>query len=650
MFAALGAPTASEPLAPTFRPAVAASPSVLRAAAIPRRMAYEFERYLNIRSAYGASFGPDGERLSFLMDTTGVPQVWTLDEPRAWPEQRTFYDERVTFGSWSPERDELAFGMDEGGNERAQFFLLDARDGTIEPLTDAPEAKHRWGGWSHDGGRFAFASNRRDESVFDVYVQRRTERGEEATLVHEGDGWLTVGGWSPGDDRLIVTKSYSSFDQDVYVLDLETGDLDHLTPHEDDVRYRSVNWTPDGEALYLVTDEGSDTLYLARLDLDSGELETVEEGGDWDVDGVAVDDESGRAVYSRNVDGYTELTVGELDGSEIREFPSPDLPGAIAGGVSFGPDGERFALSVTGSTENTNVFVVDVESGAIERWTAAPTAGIPKSTFVEPELVRYESLGVDGRGPSARGTSSRAGLEIPAFLSLPEAGGVGETPAIVDIHGGPESQRRPSFSPVKQYFLDRGYAVFEPNVRGSTGYGREYTHLDDVEKRMDAVADIKAGVDWLADHRAIDPDRIAAMGGSYGGFMVLAAMTEYPDVWAAGVDIVGIANFVTFLENTGDWRRELREAEYGSLDEDREFLEEISPVNNIEKIRAPLFVLHGENDPRVPVGEAAQIAEEASEHVPVETLIFPDEGHGFTKLENRIEAYTRIADFLDEHV
>ncbi|WP_122090770.1 S9 family peptidase [Halalkalicoccus subterraneus] len=596
-------------------------------------MAYPFERYLNVRNAYGASFGPEGERLSFLMDTTGVPQVWSLDFPRAWPAQHTFADERVTFAAFSPERPELVFGMDEGGNERQQLFLL-RPDGTIDPLTAHPAAKHRFGGWSSDGERFAFASNRRDEAVFDVYVQGRDQRGEEAELIHEGEGWLTVGGWSPDDSRLIVTESHSSFDQDVHVLDIGSGELTHLTPHEGRIRFRSTSWGPDG-GIYLVTDRDSDTLFLARLDAETGDLDVIEEGGEWNVDRVAVDEESERIVYSRNVDGYTELTAGELSGLDVEEFPEPDLPEGVAGGVSFGPDGERFAVGATGDTDNTNVHVVETATGESERWTDAATGGIPRERFSDSELVRFESF--DNR-------------EIPAFFSLPEDAPAGETPAIVDIHGGPEGQRRPSFSPVKQYFLDRGYAYFEPNVRGSSGYGREYTHLDDVEKRMDSVADIRAGVEWLHEQPEIDSDRIVAFGGSYGGFMVLASMTEYPDLWAAGIDIVGIANFVTFLENTGEWRRELREAEYGSLEHDREFLESVSPINNIDSIEAPLFVLHGENDPRVPVGEAEQIAERAREHVPVETLIFEDEGHGFTKLGNRIEAYTGIAEFLEEYV
>ncbi|GAB3019818.1 S9 family peptidase [Natronobiforma cellulositropha] len=601
-------------------------------------MAYDIERYLNVRSAYGASFGPDGEHLSFLMTTTGVPQVWTLTEARGWPVQRTFYDERITFASWSPTRPELIFGMDEGGNERAQLFRLERDTGVIENLTATPEAKHRWGGFSHDGERFAFTSNRRDESVFDVYVQDRDAVGEAATLVCEGDGWLTVSDWHPDDSHLLVSQAYSNFDQDLYELSLETGELRHLTPHDGDVRYGSASYAPDGAGVYLVTDRDGDTLSLAYLDGETLALETVADGAGWNVDGIALDHESGRFVYSRNVEGYTELTVGAFDDEEptaFETFPTPDLPGGVSGGVSFSPDAERVALSTTGDAINANVFVVEVETGAAEQWTAAPTAGIPPETFRESALVHVES----------------DGLEVPGFLSLPEETGDGGAPVIVDIHGGPESQRRPSFSAAKQYFLDRGYAYFEPNVRGSSGYGSEYASLDDVELRMDSVADIEACAAFLAEHPAVDPDRLVAMGGSYGGFMVLAALTEYPERWAAGVDIVGIANFVTFLENTGEWRRALREAEYGSLDEDRAFLESISPINNVERIAAPLFVLHGANDPRVPVGEAEQIAERAAEQgVPVRKLIFEDEGHGFSKLENRIEAYSAIADFLDEHV
>ena len=601
----------------------------------------DIERYLNVRSAYGASFSPEGT-LAFLYDATGVAQVWTLDEPRAWPDQRTFYDESVGFVDCSPTREELMFGMDEGGNERTQLHRLDLAGGVedVTNLTGRPGAKHRWGGWSHDGDRFAFTSNRRDESVFDVYVQDRDATGSDTELVREGSGWLSVEGWSPDDGRLLVSEAYSNFDQDVRVLDLDSGEFVHLTPHEGTARFVGATWGPEG-GVYLATDVDRDTLSLVRFapeDFGAGldAMEPVVDDPDWNVEGIAVDHDTGRAVYSRNVDGYTDLTVGDVDGADFTRRSTPDLPRGIAGGVSFGDDAASMALTATGSTVNANVYGADVDSGGAERWTRASTAGIPRESFVEPALVRFESF--DERS-------------IPAFFSLPREIPEGGAPVIVDIHGGPESQRRPSFNALKQYFLAHGYAVFEPNVRGSTGYGTAYTHLDDVEKRMDSVRDIEAGVEWLHGQSEVDPDRIVAFGGSYGGFMVLASLTEFPDLWAAGVDIVGIANFVTFLENTGSWRRELREAEYGSLAEDREFLESISPINNIERIRAPLFVLHGANDPRVPLGEAEQIVERAREQgVPVEELVFEDEGHGIAKRENRIEAYSRVVAFLDEHV
>jgi dipeptidyl aminopeptidase/acylaminoacyl peptidase len=632
---------------------------------------YDLERYLTIRSAHSATLGSDGT-LAFLLDTTGVPQVWTLEEPGAWPRQRTFYEEAVSYASYSPERPELLFGMDEGGNERIQLHRLDP-DGTVVNLTATPDAKHQWGGWSHDGDRIAFASNRRDESVFDVYLQGRDERGEAAEMVHRGDGYLYVAGWSPADDRLVVGEAHASYDQDLFVLDLETRELAPITPHEGEAKFGSPGWSRDGEGIYLVTDYASDTLQLCYLDVETAmtadslapdHLAVVRDGGDWNVDGVAVDHDTDRVAYSRNVEGYTELHLGRFaDATTIEEYPVPALAGGTAGGVTFDRAGDRLALSASSRTRNTNVHVVDLpaEEPALTdpaatvgdpaippgppsgraappttRWTDASTAGIPAETFRDADLIRYETF--DGR-------------EIPALVTLPESVPPGGAPVVVDVHGGPEAQRRPSFSGLLQFLVSRGYAVLEPNVRGSSGYGKAYTHLDDVEKRLDSVADLDAAADWLAEQEEIDGDRIAIKGGSYGGFMVLSAMTEYPDRWAAGVDVVGIANLVTFLENTGSWRREHREAEYGSLADDREFLEEISPVHRADRIAAPLFVVHGANDPRVPVEEAAQIADAVAEAgPPVEKLIFEDEGHGLSKLENRVEAYTSMVAFLDEHV
>lgn len=595
----------------------------------------DIDRYLNIRSARTPSLGPDGG-LAFTMDTTGVPQVWRLDDAQQWPKQLSFHEDAVGFTSFSPTRDELLFDMDDGGNERWQLFRL-ASDGSEEiNLTQHPDAIHYFGGWSHDGERFAFTANRRESANFDGYVQYRDETGTDAELVFDGQDkdMLSIGGWSPNDDSLVVHESHSNRDHDLSLLEIASGETIHLTAgHDGDVRYRAVEWGPDGDVLYIGTDRFADTLELAELDVKTGDLDVVYDGGDWNVSSISIDHDSRTLAAVRNVEGYSDLSLFELDADrEWESLPAPDLPDGVITSLSFGPDAESIAISCSAPTENSNIYVFERDTGDSERWTAASTAGIPTERFHTPDLVRFDSFD---------------GLEIPAFLTVPD--GEGPFPVIVDIHGGPEAQRRPSFTPLRQYFLNNGYAMFEPNVRGSSGYGGEYMNLDNVEKRMDSVADIKAGVEWLGNRPAIDGDRIVAYGGSYGGFMVLAALTEYPELWAAGVDIVGIANFVTFLENTGEWRREHREAEYGSLD-DKEFLADISPINNIEDIRAPLLVLHGANDPRVPVGEAEQIVEEASNHVPTEKLIFEDEGHGFRKLENRKIAYDNVVEFLDTHV
>ncbi|MFW5983850.1 MAG: S9 family peptidase, partial [Halobacteria archaeon] len=383
---------------------------------------YDVERYLRIRSAYAPSFLPDGS-LIYLNDTTGATQAWRIEEPLSWQSQVSFGDEPISFAAASPERDELIYGRDEGGNERTQLFRVDSSGGNEVELTDVQDAKHRWGGWSHDGERFAFASNRRDQRVFDIYTQGRAE--DDATLVCETDGWYSVVGWLPDDSALIVREARSNFDHDLYIVDADGGELELVTDADRETRYRSVSASPDGDALYMSTDEGTDTLYLGHLDIETGEMETVVDGDDRNVSGVSVDDETGRLVYGRNVEGFTELHAAEIDDGNLHELPTPDLPDGAIGGTSFSPDGERFAVTVTRRTRNANVYVVDFETGEATRWTDATTAGISPDTFVAPDVVRYGSFD---------------GLSVPALFTTPDgANHEPPYPVIVDIHGGPES-------------------------------------------------------------------------------------------------------------------------------------------------------------------------------------------------------------------
>jgi dipeptidyl aminopeptidase/acylaminoacyl peptidase len=590
---------------------------------------YDFARYLKIRGAWGASWSPDGRRLAFLTEITGVPQVWEVSSGAggaggpSWPEQLTFYEERVSGAEYSPTRDQILFGMDAGGNERTQLFLLE--NGEVKDLTRAPDAIHYSGGFSPDGGRVAYAATRRNGTDFDVFVQGLD--GEPET-VWEVAGYHTVSDWAPGGSALIVSRHHSNLNNDLYLLDLGSGEATLLTPHYGDARFQGVNVTPDGGSAYLATDRDGDFMRLARLDLSTLEL-TYLTPDDWDVEEVELSEDGRHLLASRNVEGYSDLVLFSGEG---RRVPDMSVPEGIVGGFEFSPDGGRVAFTLVGPTRNPDVWVLELPDGEPRQVTRSSTAGIPRGTFRRPELARYPTF--DGR-------------EIPALLYEP--GGAGEAaPVVVNVHGGPESQSRPGFAPVTQYLLHRGYAVFFPNVRGSTGYGKAYTHLDDVELRMDSVKDLAYAAHWLRER---GHEQVAVMGGSYGGFMVLAVLTEYPELWSAGVDIVGIANLVTFLENTGSYRRGLREPEYGSLEKDRDFLESISPIHKAGKITAPLMVIHGKNDPRVPVGEAEQIVERVRENGGrVEYLLYEDEGHGLAKLKNRLDAYPKIAAFLDEHL
>lgn len=593
---------------------------------------FSIERYLNIRSAYRPSFSPDGRRLAFISNITGIPQVWQVSPQGGWPEQLTFFAERVSGAVYSPTENKIIFGMDYGGNERQQLWLITDHGKEVTCLTNHPDSIHRFGGWNSSGSKIAFASNRRNPAVFDIYIQELTS--SKAQMVYQGNGSLSIAAWSHDDRFLVISQAYGSMNNDLFLLDLETRETQLLTDHHGDAIFSRVTWCPNSNGFYLITDLDREFRALAYYDCETRQLEFVRTPN-WDVEDLAIAPDGRLLAYTVNVEGYSKLHI--IDLSDNSELNLSDLPYGVISSMTWSPNEHVLAFTLSGARHNPNVWVYNVATQQATQVTKASTAGIPAQSFREPKLIHYRTF--DRR-------------EIPAFFYLPaNVHRDGSLPVIVYVHGGPESQARPSFNGVIQYFLHRGYAVLATNVRGSTGYGKAYSHLDDVDKRMDSVADLKYAVEWLKKSGYAHPEKIAVMGGSYGGFMVLAALTTYPELWAAGVDIVGIANFVTFLNNTGPWRRKLREAEYGNPEKDRPLLENISPINHVKNIKAPLMVIHGANDPRVPISEAEQIVASIRRREGiVEYLRFDDEGHGIIKLPNRITAYRAIADFLDRYV
>src|SRR5581483_6966012 len=500
--------------------------------------------------------------------------------------------------------------IDEGGNERTQLYVL--ADGQLEPLVvDARFIHHTP---LARGGRLAYATNRGNGVDFEIVV-RELASGEER--VFDLRGYVGVEAFS-ADARYVVAERLGdrSGDNDLYLCDADTGEVTLLTAHDEPSEFASPAWF-DG-ALLMSTNLDRDTFAVV------GPAGVVYESA-WDS-ACAADDSGSHLLVAENADGYSRLL---LDGEEV------SLPGrGVVEHPVFSPDGSLLAFSFSSPIEPHDVYLYDVGSRALDRLTTSPR-DVDSRALVEPTLHRFESFD---------------GLSVPVFLFEPE--GDGPFPVVVTVHGGPESQWRPwfspSFAPLTQFLVSRGYAVAAPNVRGSTGYGKRYEHLDDIELRLDSVDDLASLHDWLARRPSIDALRAVVYGRSYGGYMVLAALAFQPDRWAAGLEAVGIANLVTFLENTSPYRRAAREREYGSLARDREVLERVSPLTHVDAIRAPLFIQHGRNDPRVPVSESEHIhAVLTAKGIECELLVFDDEGHTVEKLHNRIETFERMTAFLD---
>jgi dipeptidyl aminopeptidase/acylaminoacyl peptidase len=492
-----------------------------------------------------------------------------------------------------------------------------------------PEFVHRAPHLTRDGRLLAYGSNRRNGTDFDVYV-RDLESGEER-LLFEGGGWCDPAGFSPDGRRLAVLReSERPGDNDLYLVSVEDGEVVHVTPHDDEASFGVPAWLPGSHRFYFAGSTGRDTAAIARYDLATGTWAYVVED-DWDL-GCLVDDAGRWLLVHANDEGYSRLAL--RDPRTLAPRADVPLPGrGVASELRFSRDGRYLAYHFTSALVAGDVWLYDTETGERRRLTRSPGA-VAGDELVEPSLYRFASF--DGEA-------------VPVFLYEPEDA-EGPAPVVVMIHGGPEAQLRPVFSPLAQFFVSHGYAVTAPNVRGSTGYGKRYEHLDDVRKRLDSVRDLVALHDWLRDSPTrFDADRVVLYGGSYGGYMVLAGLALHPERWAAGIELVGISSLVTFLENTADWRRSSREREYGSLERDRAFLEEVSPIAHVDAMSAPLFIIHGANDPRVPVGEARQIHDAlTSRGVRCELLIYDDEGHGLQKLKNRLDAYPKAVAFLEE--
>ena len=614
---------------------------------IPAEIVASLNRYQNVRSAAFRAWSVDGDSLFVSTRFGDVSNLHRVDMPGGARHQVTFFDEPIGQVARQPGGSMLTFTRDAGGSEFAQIFALDPDGGDARMLTDG-ESRNGGVVWDRDGRRFAFQSTARNGASNDVWLMDPAAPEDKRIVLESPDGTLWAATeFSKSGSEILVANYVSITDSRASLLDLDTGEVTLLAGGTENP---SVNlplaFDDDNDGFWLITDRAGEFNTLAWQATEPGaEPEYVTADIPWNIEGAALSDDRSRMAFAANEGGRSVLYLLDPATRQYRAVDS--LPVGLIGGLEFSPDGRRLAMTINTAKSPSDTFVLDLGRGALdhsrlERWTFSEVGGLDTTTFREPELIEYPTF--DDVGGSSR--------QIPAWLYKPA--GDGPFPVVISIHGGPEGQSRPFFSSTYQLWLEQlGVAVLLPNVRGSTGYGKTYVTLDNGFKREDSVKDIGALLDWIATQPDLDADRVAVFGGSYGGYMVLASAVHFSDRLRAAVDIVGISSFVTFLENTEDYRRDLRRVEYGDErdPEMRAHLERISPVNNVEKIDVPLFIVQGENDPRVPVTESIQMVEALREQgQPVWYMNALNEGHGYRKKENRDIYQQATVLFLRTHL
>lgn len=582
------------------------------------------------RPSYSMPVFVDASTLAILDDRSGVPQLSLLDSASGNVAPVTSFGERLLSLVSGPSG-RIVFGMDLGGDERQQVWVLDSIAAEPRRITDRLDAMHEPGALSADGGTVLVKSNARDESTFDI-VGIDTANGDVEMWLEDA-GTASAAALSRDGERALVIRSNTNLDADVWMIDRAAGTSRNLTAHDGEAWMLAAAFSPDEQSVSYLTNEGSDFIHLVSQDLNTGERRTIGDAGDWDIEAFKVSPDGRYVAGAVNEDGWSRI---ELHSLIDRRGPIAldDLPRGTVDRFTWSPDSSRFAFGFSTAEDPSAIVIADTNGSHRSIGGEDPER---RPRVATPELVRFPTF--DSR-------------EIPAFFFRPEADG--PFPVLVEIHGGPESQRRLQYAsavPTNQLIQSLGIAVLSLNVRGSTGYGKAYSHLDDKELRLDAVKDVDAAVTWLQTRPDVIGDRIGVMGQSYGGFMTLASIALYPGLWSAAVDVVGIGNFISFLERTGPWRRRHRSEEYGFLETDRAMLERISPITYIDDIRAPLFIIHGRNDPRVPLFEAEQMQAALQQRGrTVELRVFDDEGHGLAKRKNRVAGYAAAAQFLARHL
>jgi dipeptidyl aminopeptidase/acylaminoacyl peptidase len=601
---------------------------------VPKQLADRMRPYLNTRSADISDLSDDGKTMLITTRFAETAQLHVVKGPLAARTQLTFNTDPVAAASFRPGSDRVVvYATDQGGNENYQFFRLDLDTFATSLLTDG-KSRNIEAVWSPTGDKLFFSSNARNGRDMDLWLSDGTG-AKKAELFLEREGHWVPLEVSRDGKKLLLRQLISIADSQLYVLDLSTKQVSRLTPEQPKAAYRSAVFAANHTSVYVSSDREGDLIELYETSTDGKTWKPLSRHIRWDIESMALSGDGKTLAFETNENGISVLHF--LDTKSGKERAETTLPKGVITSLKFAKKTNLLGFGLSSASRVNDTYTLEPAKKKLVRWTESEMGGLDRSKLVEPALIEYTTF--DGK-------------KIPAFYFEPK--GTGPFPVIIDIHGGPESQARPWFSPMVQYMVgELGVAVFVPNVRGSDGFGKTYLSLDNGFKRMDSVKDIGALLDHLAKNPKLDAKRVAVYGGSYGGFMVLASLIEYGDRIRAGVDIVGISNFVTFLEKTSEYRRDLRRVEYGDERDAkmREHLLKISPTAGAQKIRSRLFVAQGANDPRVPAAESEQIVKAVrGQGQEVWYLLAKNEGHGFRQKENRDLFSQLYAMFIEKHL
>ena len=606
---------------------------------IPVSIAESVERYSNFRGATLDSWDPVKREILISTRFADTNQIHLVKMPGGARTQLTFYPDRVSSAHYSPTKDDsFVFSKDVGGGEFFQLYRYDVSSGDVTLLTDG-KSRNTDAVWSHAGDRLVYGSTRRDANDVDLWeIEPANLKSDHLLTQLQGGGWQALD-WSPDSSKILAVEEISANEAYLWIVDAKSGEKTLITPKggAEKIAYNDGRFSKDGKGIFVTTDKDSEFQRLAYVDLATKEHTYLTSNIPWDVDEFDLSDDGKTIAFVVNEDGFGVLHL--FDTNTRKEKSVPSLPKGVISGVQWHKNNRDLGFNLSSARSSSDVFSLDVQTGKVERWTFSETGGLNTSDFPEPELIHWKSW--DGRN-------------ISGFLYRPSAKFTGKRPVIVNIHGGPEGQFRPSFPGRWDYYMNElGAAMIAPNVRGSTGYGKTFLALDNGFLREGSYQDINTLFDWIQTQPQLDSGRVLVTGGSYGGFMTLAVATNFNDRICCSVDVVGPSNLVTFLEHTSGYRQDLRRVEYGDERDPkmRAFLEQIAPYNKAKNITKPLFVIAGKNDPRVPVSESEQMVNIVRQNgTPVWWLMAKDEGHGFAKKKNQDYQFCATVIFVKDYL